>query len=61
VAVLAMVVKAVARNYTFTEGPELIDVGLLFIDLVLPVAFAFAGALLARMIAGRRHGAERAT
>lgn len=60
-AVLAMVIKAAARNYTFPEGPGIVGVGLLFIDLALPAVFAFAGALVARTISTRRYGGERAT
>jgi hypothetical protein len=59
--VTAMVIKAVMRNYTYHQGPDLIDIGALFIDLVLPALLAILGALAMRRLLARPPGAQRAT
>ena len=59
--VMAMVIKGLMRNYTYHQGPNLVDMGALFIDLVLPALLALVGALVVRGLVTRPPGAQRAT
>ena len=59
--VTAMVIKAAMRNYTYHQGPDLVDIGALFIDLALPALLAILGALAMRGLLARPPGAQRAT
>jgi hypothetical protein len=53
-ATLAMWIYALMSHWTFYEGPSLSDIALLLVEYVLPLAFAVAGALIARSIKSRR-------
>jgi hypothetical protein len=57
---IAMPIKTVARNYTFPQGVSWTDAGVLFVDLVMPLLFAIAGAAVARRLIGLGHGADNA-
>jgi hypothetical protein len=59
--VTAMVIKAMMRNYTYRQAPDLVDIGGLFIDLALPALLAVLGALAMRALLARPSGAQRAT
>jgi hypothetical protein len=59
--VTAMVIKALMRNYTYHQGPDLIDIGALLIDLALPALLAIVGGLAMRSLLARAPGAQRAT
>src|SRR5882672_11160982 len=59
--VIAMVIKAAMRNYTYHQAPDLVDIGGLFIDLALPALLALVGALVVRGLLARPPGAQRAT
>ena len=61
VGVSAMVIKAAMRNYTYQQRPDLVDIGVLFIDLALPALLAILGAVATRGLLARSPGAQRAT
>jgi hypothetical protein len=51
--VTAMIIKAVMRNYTYHQGPDLVAIVALFIDLALPALLAILGALAMRGVLAR--------
>ena len=57
-AALAMWIYALMSQWTFYESPSLSEIVLLLVEYALPLTFAAAGALIARLIKSRRqpHG-----
>ena len=56
----AMIIKTFLRSYTFPQGVSWTDAGVLFVDLVMPLLFALAGAVAARSLIGPDHGGNHA-